>query len=204
MGSDATGTLTVMVGGVAVETIAIDRDNNDLVRRFDLTRHLRAGATDVELRMAGSGDVSYRLTRRAYRPALPSAEGPLELAVEYDRTSTTVGAPISVVARAHNNDVETRQQVMVRIGRAPGFEPRTEDLDALVSSRAVSRYEVREDDVTFYLMNMEPGENRELRFRLTPGLVVEATAPESSIYAYYEPTLRAVVAPQRFTVTGAR
>lgn len=204
MGSDATGTLTVLVGGVPVETIAIDRENNDLVRRFDLTRHLRAGATDVELRMAGTGDVSYRLTRRAYRPAAPAAEGPLELALEYDRTSTTVGAPISVIARAHNNDVETRQQVMVRIGRAPGFDPRTEDLDGLVSSRAVSRYEVREDDVTFYLMNMEPGENRELRFRLTPGLVVEATAPESSIYAYYEPTLRAVVAPQRFTVTGAR
>ncbi|MEM9190267.1 MAG: alpha-2-macroglobulin family protein, partial [Myxococcota bacterium] len=202
MGSDAEGTLTLVVNGQTAHTIEVTRDNGDLLRTFDVTEFVQGGANDIELRMVGTGEVSYRLTRTAYRPGLPGSEGPFDLTVEYDRTQTTVGAPVTVTASARNNDRQVQNQVMVRVGRAPGFEPRYEDLDALVAAGAVARYEVRADDVTFYLMNVAPGETRPLQFRLTPGLAVEATAPASTIYSYYEPTLRQTVDAQRFTVTG--
>ena len=132
---------------------------------------------------------------------MPAALGPLSMELSYDTTSTHVGAPVRVTVRAHDNETSgTRDQVIVRVGRAPGFDPMREDLDALVASRRVARYEVRESDVTFYLMNVAAGEARELSYRLVPGLVAQATAPASSIYAYYEPTLQHAVPAVSFTV----
>lgn len=199
-GSEADGTLTVTVNGVALEPIEVTPDNGDVLRTFDLSDLVRVGDNTVALDMAGEGEVTYRLTRVAYRPALPAPEGPLTLTVEYDRTETEVGVPVTATVVARNGDRELRNQVMVRVGRAPGFSPRVEDLQALVAARLVSRYEVRADDVTFYLMAMEAGEERTLQFRLTPGLAVEATAPASEIYPYYEPTLRQLVEAERFIV----
>jgi hypothetical protein len=143
--------------------------------------------------------VSYRLTRRAYRPMLPPTVGPLSLEVDYDSTTVDVGAPVTVTARAHNGEPSgVRDQVIVRVGRAPGFVPRDEDLASIVERGLASRYEVREDDVTFYLMGLAAGETRTLVYRLTPGLAVDATAPASTIYAYYEPALRQTLPAQRF------
>lgn len=201
--SDALGTVSLTVNGVLAEEIVVDEDNRDLYRRFDVTALTHGGANDLALALEGTGEVSYRLTRRAYRPALPGAVGPLSLTVAYDTTQTQVGIPVTATARATNDDAGTRDQVIVQVGRAPGFEPMIEDLEALVAAGAAARYEVRTDDVTFYLMGVESGETRELQFRLTPGLEVDATAPASSVYAYYEPSLKHVVDAERFVVTAA-
>jgi hypothetical protein len=114
-----------------------------------------------------------------------------------------VGVPVNVLARATNTETSgARDQVIVRVGRAPGFVPRTEDLDAIVAAGSASRYEVRSDDVTFYLMGLAAGETRELRFRLTPSLPVDATAPAARIYAYYEPSLEQILPTERFVATS--
>jgi len=201
-GSDAVGTLTVTVNGTVAHVIDVNESNGDLLRSFDLAAFARLGDNTVRVDMAGTGEVSYRITRRAYLPRLPSPGGPLALTVDYDTTSTTLGSPVTVTARARNNDEVVRNQVIVRIGRAPGFVPRTEDLEVMVAAGLVSRFEVREDDVTFYLMDVAAGESRELVFRMTPSLVLEATAPASSVYAYYEPELRQMVPAQLMVVTA--
>jgi len=201
-GSDALGTVRLTVNGVVADEIVVDADNQDLYRRFDVTDLAELGDNTIELAFEGTGEVSYRLVRRAYRPVLPGAEGPLSLAIEWEATEAQVGVPVQVVARATNDDAGTRDQVIVQVGRAPGFEPMREDLDALVAAGLAARYEVRTDDVTFYLMGLESGETRDLAFRMTPGLEVDATAPASTVYAYYEPSLRHVVEAQRFVVTA--
>jgi hypothetical protein len=122
--------------------------------------------------------------------------------VGYDSTTTTVGTPIRVTARVQNNSDGVQDQVMVRIGRAPGFMPRGEDLEAIVAAGLASRYEVRAEDVTFYLMGFEPRAVREISYRLTPSLAVEALAPASSVYPYYRPEERQVVDPQRLVVSA--
>lgn len=202
-GGDGLGTVRLTVNGVLAEEITVDEDNRDLTRRFDVTDLAHTGDNDLALELVGTGEVSYRLTRRAYRPALPGAVGPLSLTVTYDVHETQVGLPVTAVARATNDDPGTRDQVIVQVGRAPGFEPMREDLDALVAAGVAARYEVRTDDVTFYLMGLESGETRELSFRMIPGLVVDATAPASTVYAYYEPSLRQVVDAEHFVVTAA-
>jgi hypothetical protein len=84
---------------------------------------------------------------------------------------------------------------MVRVGRAPGFDPLTTDLDQLLASGKVARYEVNDGDVTFYLMNLMSNEARDLSFHMTPTLAVNGQAPASSMYAYYDSSIRADVAP---------
>ena len=199
---DADGTLVVTVGGVEAARVTVDASNRDLLRRFDLSSLLSPGANAVRLTFTGTGQLSYRLSRRAYRPALPPTEGPLSLTVDYDTNTVAVGSPVTVTARAHNGEaLGSRDQVIVRVGRAPGFDPRTDDLDALVARDAVSRYEIRAEDVTFYLMGLAAGETRELTFRLVPSLPVDATATASTIYAYYEPSLRQTLPAERFLAT---
>jgi len=201
-GSDAEGTLTVTVNGVLADTIPVNATNGDLLRRFDLTDYAVVGENTVQVSMVGTGEVSYRVTRTAYRPAAAAPTGPFALDVSYDATTTTVGTPVRVTAQVTNNSDGVQDQVMVRIGRAPGFAPRGEDLEAIVAAGLASRYEVRADDVTFYLMGFAPRGVRELSYRLTPSLAVEALAPSSSVYGYYQPDQKQVVDPQRFVVTA--
>ncbi len=200
-GSEAEGLLHVWVNGVAVQTLPLTLADGDLVQRVDLTGYVAAGQNSVELEMVGAGEVSYRVTRQAFRPAAAPAAGELlELDVSYDTTTPVLGQPITATLLATNNDSGARDQVMVRLGRAPGFVPRAEDLTALVASGKVARYELRDAEVTFYLMGLEAGETRQLSLRLTPTLAVAAQAPRSSIYAYYEPMIRAEVPPEDFVV----
>ncbi|MEM9191440.1 MAG: alpha-2-macroglobulin family protein [Myxococcota bacterium] len=191
------GQLDIFVDGVFAEQVIIE--DAEVAQRIDLTSVVRDQST-VELTFTGTGALPYRLTRRAYFPPEPGEGMPLDLQVDYDRTDVAVGEPVQVNATATNNDSSVRNQVMVRIGRAPGFLPNPGDLEGLVTSGAVSRYETRARDVTFYLMNLQPGERRRLSFRLTPNLAVSATADAPIIYPYYEPELGRRGVPTRFEV----
>ena len=199
-GSDAVGLVRMTVNGTVAWEIPVDEDSGDLYRRFDVTDLARTGDNDIQLELIGTGELSYRVTRRAYRPVLPGPERPLSMTLAYDTTETTVGSPVTATVQARNDDAGTRDQVIVQVGRAPGFDPVQEDLDALVAQGLVSRAEVRESDVTFYLMALESGETRTLTFRLTPGLSLTASAPASTIYAYYEPSLQHTVDATEFVV----
>ncbi len=202
-GTDAEGTLTVLVNGELSQEIEIDPAQKDVFRSFDLGEFAQTGDNVVELEFDGTGEFNYQITRRAYLPALPEPEGPLQLEVDYSAEAGVVGAPITAQVAATNSEAEgSRDQVIVRVGRAPGFVPNQNDLQQLVYQGAVSRFEVREDDVTLYLMNLVAGETRRLDFRMTPNLVVDATAPASEIYAYYQPSLKQVLEPRRVTVVA--
>jgi hypothetical protein len=197
--SDANGVLRVFVDGELAHEIAVDDESRELVRRFEVPIVDRSR---VVLEFTGAGSVAYRLTRRIYVPSVEPREVPIDLDVSYDRTSLLVGESVRATVVAVNNDAGTRDQVIVRVGRAPGFVPDTADLDAIVARGAASRYEVRATDVTFYLMGLGADESRDLSFRLTPNLAVTALAPASSIYPYYDPSLERTLEPIEFDVSS--
>lgn len=200
-GSEAEGTLSVTVNGVALQPITVAAADGDVYRELDLTGFVHAGDNTVALDMQGTGELSYLLSRRVYRPRsdLP-ANGPLALTVSYDQPSAAIGESVAVHVGALYSGPGVRDQVLVRVGRAPGFVPRTEELDQLVASHRIARYEVNDRDVTMYLMAMQSSENRDLSFHFVPTLAVDAEVPASVIYAYYEPSIRAEVAPLTFHV----
>ncbi|MEE8409043.1 MAG: hypothetical protein V3T05_05520, partial [Myxococcota bacterium] len=202
-GSDAIGTFTVALNGAPVATLELTADNGDVYHRIDLSDLVVTGDNIISLEMVGSGELTYQIKRRAYRQALPLPSTPeLSLSVAYDRTSAVVGEPITATVIATNNQSGIRDQVMVRIGRAPGFAPRSEDLEQLQTNGKVSRYEVNDEYVTFYLMGLQPSESRQMVLRFTPTMAVDATAPASMIYAYYEPQLKTSLAPATFSIAA--
>jgi hypothetical protein len=200
-GSEAEGTLRVTINGTVLEPITVTIEDGDIYRELDLTSFVHAGENTIALEMTGTGDLTYLLSRRAYRPRVASTPtGPLSLSVAYDRTTAAVGEVVRANVLATYSGPGVRDQVLVRIGRAPGFAPRTEQLDALVASQRASRYEVNERDVTFYLMGLASGEPRDLSFDWVPALAVDAEVPASVMHVYYEPQIRAEVAPVTFQV----
>lgn len=196
-GSDAEGALTVTVNGQVLPAVAITRADGDVYRELDLTGYVHAGDNVVKVEMAGTGDLSYRLSRRAYRPraAVTPGASELSLSVAYDRTTVNVGEAVRANVTATYTGVGVRDQVIVRVGRAPGFEPKAEDLAAIVADGRAQRYEADDRTVTFYLMGVQANVPRDLSFGFVPTMAVEALAPASVIYAYYEPTIRAELAP---------
>lgn len=120
----------------------------------------------------------------------------------YESTALTVGQATRVRVRATHAGRGPRDQVVVRVGLAPGMSAMDADLDALVSSGRVSRVEKNARDVTYYLMGLAASETRELSFRVVPRLAGVVEAPASIAYAYYAAAeVRAEVAPTRLTVT---
>ncbi|MDD9940891.1 MAG: MG2 domain-containing protein [Myxococcales bacterium] len=199
-GNDASGQLEVRVNGTLVETIEITEDTNDLHREFDLSEQMVVGENDVELTYTGDGDVSYRVTRRAHRPAPPTPVGPFDLQVNYASTNLNVGDSVMADVQVTNNDDVERNQVIVRLGLAPGMTPSPDDLAALVRQRMISRYEIRGKDLVMYCMGVRGGEVRRLPVTLTATLAADASAPGSMVYAYYEPQLKVMRPAVRFNV----
>ena len=124
----------------------------------------------------------------------------LDLDVSWGSTNLDVGELVQADLTASYNGPGVRDQVMVRIGKAPGFTPFTEDLDAIVVSGLASRYEVDETMVTLYLMGLAGGEQRQMSVRFLPTLAAAAEAPASEIYVYYEPSIRTEVPAIPFVV----
>ncbi|MCK6548133.1 MG2 domain-containing protein [Myxococcota bacterium] len=201
-GSDAEGALTITVNGQVLPAVAITREDGDVYREVDLTGYVHAGDNVVKVEMAGTGDLSYRLSRRAYRPRAAVTPGASELAltVSYDRSTVNVGEMVRANVSAVYTGAGVRDQVIVRVGRAPGFEPRGEDLAAIVADGRAERFEVDERSVTFYMMGVQANVARDLSFQFVPTIAVEALAPPSVIYAYYEPSIRSELAPIAVTV----
>ena len=86
-------------------------------------------------------------------------------------------------------------QVIVSIGRPPGFDLLPEDLDALVAERRVARWEADPRKITFYLMGLPPETPHALSFRLRARYPMQGNAPTSSIDSYYEPGSGEVTEP---------
>ena len=200
-GSEGEGRMHVTVNGQALPVVEIKADEADLYRSIDVTPFVHAGDNDIRVEFEGQGEVSYRVTRQSYLPRIEKlgAED-LALDVSYDRQDLALGESVTAHVQAEYKGPGTRDQVIVKVGVAPGFVPNVDDLESHVRGRKVSRYEINATGVVFYLMGMNAGESRALDFRLTPTLAVAAEAPASTIYAYYTPSVRTEIAPVKFIV----
>ena len=78
-------------------------------------------------------------------------------------------------------------QVIVSVATAPGMVALADDLNRLVESGAVQRFERTDRRITFYLMALQPRERRQLRFGLQATRPVSAQHPPSRAYSYYNP-----------------
>jgi CD109 antigen len=122
----------------------------------------------------------------------------LRLGLKFDTTETRIGEPVRCTVEAERVGFAGYGMMLAEIGLPPGADVDRASLDQAMSDYDVSQYDVLPDRVLFYLWPRAGGSKFSFVFR--PRLGMKAAAAASTVYDYYNPDSRAVVAPTRFNV----
>ena len=163
----------------------------------------------LSLAVDGDRELQYQVVSDYYLPwenatataAVQAPPGAFRISVNYDRSELAVGETVGVRADVELLGDNAAGTVIVDIGLPPGFTPVTDDLDKLVASGAIDRYELTGHQVLLYVTNMAGGNTYTFEYRLQARYPLTVQAPASQVYDYYAPEQGASVPPQRITVT---
>jgi hypothetical protein len=127
-------------------------------------------------------------------------ESGLAVAVQMTNEPMQLDESRSVKVRVHNPSGEKLEMLMARIGIPAGFEADTSQLVALRERGTVSLVEDGGRTVDVYLPALDRNATLELPLRLIARQPGRVTMPPSTVYAYYEPEIRASTPPRELTV----
>jgi hypothetical protein len=158
--------------------------------------------------VTGERDLQYQVISDFYLPweeatatAAVTVPQPMRINVTYDRTELEVNDLLGVQAEIELLTPGAAGTVIVDLGVPPGFTPVLEDLQALVESGQIERYEWTGRQIILYLTNVIGGQVYSFPYRLQARYPLQAQTMSSQVYDYYAPDQRASEPPQRITVT---
>ncbi|HTB15611.1 MAG TPA: MG2 domain-containing protein [Bryobacteraceae bacterium] len=203
--ADVRGTVEVLVNGSAVEKLVLTAENNDLLHQFPL-KNVAANNT-VELRFHGTGGLAYQIAGQYFVPwTEDSANEPLSIRVDYDRTTLAQDDIATATALIRNNLNKTANMVMVDLGIPPGFDLLSEDLQDFkekTASRKTGRLEkfnLTATQAILYFDSIAGSDAVKLKFRLRAKFPIRARTFQSRVYEYYDPEVSAVAQPFQLEV----
>lgn len=199
-------TVVVSVDGTPVSEFSVTPDTSDVMRQVDLTEHLQANSTSIQLTVNHQGDSSgkllYQVVGQYYVPW--QLTGPLpddfSIDVEYDRTELSVNDMVTCNVTAGNNRSQRAEMVMIDVGIPPGFRVEQSVLDDYVAADVIEKYTVMNRQLLIYLESLDGNAMLELSVPMRATLPLIATVPESTMYEYYHPETRSVATPTNITV----
>lgn len=178
---------------------------------IDLSPYLAAGGNSVSIsRRNAARPAVVQAVETYYVPWTSSsassmrasaASRALRLAVSYDKTESLIGGMVTCKVSAGRVSGSGSYGMMIaEIGLPPGADVDRASLEKAMSQTgwSLSRYDVLPDRLVLYLWPGVNGTSFEFKFRTRFGISAQ-TAP-STLYDYYNPEARVVVAPTRFTV----
>jgi hypothetical protein len=115
------------------------------------------------------------------------APGPLSVAVAYDKTSLQVDDSAAATVTVRNNTANEEDMILLTLGLPPGFALATEDLDAYMDQRILSRYEVTGKQLILYVSSLGAGRTLTLVYHLQASMPVTASDGGHAAMMYYEP-----------------
>jgi hypothetical protein len=206
-GSDAHGTVEVLLNGSKAASLEINKDNNDLLHQFVLPNVSAGGENEVELRFSGEGGMAYQITGRYFTPwRHEDASDPLAILVKYDRTRLPQSEIVTGTATIRNNMDKTAKMVMVDLGIPPGFDLQSEDLQEMVERTAgkksgrLEKFSMTATQAILYFDSIAPRDSFEVRYRLRAEYPIRAQGFVSRVYEYYDPSITGTATPVQFEV----
>ena len=180
--------------------------------RADVSRFLHSGANHVQLRRPpGSAFASVQLVANYYVPWSASIGKPdsaanlagassLRLAATFDKTTAKINEDVVCHVKAERVGFHGYGMMLAEIGLPPGAEVDRASLESAMTNSGwtISQYDVLPDRVVIYLWTRAGGTDFDFKFRPRFGLNAQTAA--STVYDYYNPEARAIVAPTRFVV----
>jgi hypothetical protein len=200
----AVGTLSITVDGASVPNVVLTADQSDVMTTVDLKTFATPGPHDVALTFSGTGKISYNLVGSHHLPwADVPAEppGPLAISVDYDKTQLRVNESVEATATVQNTTSSTQNMVLVTVGVPPGFNVRTEDLDAYTSSGALSHYELTGNQLVLYITELGAGATAAFSYALVATMPIVAADGGAEATLYYEPKKKVVAKAKMIQVT---
>ena len=124
----------------------------------------------------------------------------MRLNVKFDKTEGRINDEITCNVEAERAGFGGGGMLLAEIGLPPGAEVDRNSLQAALknSDGAINSYDVLPDRVVVYLWPRTGG--IEFNFKFRPRLGMNARTAPSTVYDYYNPDARAVVAPATFKV----
>jgi hypothetical protein len=206
-GESGTSTVTVALNGGQSQQVTINEENGDVVQQLSFDDIGSEG--EISITMRGNRAIQYQVITEYYQPwpgptatpSTPPAPGGVRIDVAYDRTELSVNDLVQVSAEVELLSEGVAGTLIVDLGIPPGFTPLTVDLDELVNSGTIDRYELTGRQIIFYLTDVPSGQIYNLVYRLQARFPIRAQTPSSTVYDYYTPEQQAIEPPQRIVVT---
>ncbi len=203
-GGDGTGTVTVFANGTKAATIAITPADNDVMRQIDLTPFIQKGENPIRVEFSGKGSLLYQLAGRYYIPwrvdVPPVGKPPLNLRVDYDRTTLAQNETVTATVTLTNTTDRVVETPLLDVGIPPGFTVQSDKLDMAVANLRISKYSLTPRQVIVYMTYLAPGETLTLQYDLKARFPIRAQSPLSQAYPYYNPEQTVISPPQRLVV----
>jgi len=108
-----------------------------------------------------------------------------------------VGQPVDCTVDVRRFGSNSYGMLLAEIGLPPGADVDRASLGKLLDNWTISRYELQPDRIVFYIWSWK-AEGTHLKFTFKPRYAIHAKAAPATLFDYYNPDLKAVLAPQTF------
>jgi alpha-2-macroglobulin-like protein len=211
LGQDFESTVTVSLNGETIESFRINKDNSDVMRQVDLSKHLVAGRNRVELSQIPPGELPLQLSGVYWllaRAKTPEAEVRrtelLQIALEYDRATLGVNDLLGCTVTVKNNTGQKVNMAMVDLGIPPGFEVDTSAFEVMQQKEQIAKFEATGNQVILYLRELSASAPFQFNYSLRAKYPLRVQTPPSAVYEYYQPQNRAQTKPVELRVAARK
>jgi len=195
LGGEKERKIDIAWGGETVRDIVIPVDQADVMQQINLSDMLTPG-NDYQLHVTDRTDTAtgYQVTFRYHveetGEAIEPEQESLSIDISYDRERLNVDDTVTAVATVINNMDVAAPMVILDLPIPGGFVIDPGELDELVGSQKIAKYEITARKAIVYLRRLDPDESLQLRYRLRATMPVKVAVPDAQVYEYYDPSKR--------------
>ncbi len=199
LGQEFDSAVTLVLNGQTVETFHLNKENSDVMKQIDLTRHLRTGANRVEFRQVPAGELPFQLTGAYWLPVsfAPSPTNTetvlsesLQIGVQYDRTALPVNDQLKCDVVVRNNTGRVINMAIVDLGIPPGFDVDSTAFEILRQQERIAKFELTGNQVILYLREISNLAPFQFEYSLRAKYPLRVQTTPSAVYEYYQPKNR--------------
>jgi A-macroglobulin TED domain/Alpha-2-macroglobulin family/Carboxypeptidase regulatory-like domain/MG2 domain/A-macroglobulin receptor binding domain len=129
----------------------------------------------------------------------PGKDYGLDFGYQCGALDASPGKPVQCTVEARRFGSRSYGMLLAEVGLPPGADVDRASLAKLLSDWTISRYELQPDRIVFYLWSWRP-EGAHFSFTFTPRYAIHAKAAPATLFDFYNPDLKVVLAPQTFAV----
>ncbi|MFQ6132942.1 MAG: MG2 domain-containing protein [Armatimonadota bacterium] len=190
--------VSVICNGQNVSGFALDETNSDVLQQVDLKEHVRPGDNEVRIKFAGEGSALYSIVAKYYLPwerVKDPGPGLMSIDVKYDKTQLAKDDLVTASVTVRQNIPGKSGMVVVDLGIPPGFMVEPGDLEELVGSNVIQKFNLTGRQIIVYLDEVDSAKPVSFQYRLRAKFPIRAKTPKSMVYEYYNPENRGFAQP---------